>query len=250
MARHALTGAAGSWGARPGHATRAHQTTQGDQGACLHTIPAAGSPNIKGPARPPAQEVKKDYNAVRKAIADVLDADNYDDGSYGPVLVRLAWHASGTYDVKTATGGSDGATMRFAPEAEWGANAGLAVARQLLEPIKAKFPWISYADLWTLAGAVAIEEMGGGWRRHCRCAAAAALPETLEAPGPPAAAVLVVDPQPCCWKARHRTAPGALQRDPSQPPALPPPLPSPPLRPAHPLARWPQRQARRHALPA
>jgi catalase (peroxidase I) len=54
----------------------------------------------------------------------------------------------------------------------------LAVARDLLEPIKAKFPWISYADLWTLAGVVAIEEMGGkadtkggrvlqSWGLHC-----------------------------------------------------------------------------------
>lgn len=42
-----------------------------------------------------------------------------------------------------------------------GANAGLKVARDLLEPIKEKFPWISYADLWTLAGATALEEMGG-----------------------------------------------------------------------------------------
>jgi cytochrome c peroxidase len=59
------------------------------------------------------QQVKKDYNAVRKAIADILDVENYDDGSYGPVLVRLAWHASGTYDVKSGDGGSDGATMRY-----------------------------------------------------------------------------------------------------------------------------------------
>lgn len=51
--------------------------------------------------------------------------------------------------------------MRFSPESNWGANAGLGIARDLLEPIKKKFPWISYADLWTLAGAVAIEEMGG-----------------------------------------------------------------------------------------
>lgn len=49
----------------------------------------------------------------------------------------------------------------FAPENAWGANAGLSVARDLLEPVKAKYPWLSYADLWTLAGAVAIEEMGG-----------------------------------------------------------------------------------------
>lgn len=46
-------------------------------------------------------------------------------------------------------------------EGDYGANAGLKVARDLLEPIKEKFPWISYADLWTLAGATAVEEMGG-----------------------------------------------------------------------------------------
>ncbi len=46
-----------------------------------------------------------------------------------------------------------------------GANAGLKVARDLLEPIKEKFPWISYADLWTLAGVTAVEEMGGACPR-------------------------------------------------------------------------------------
>eukprot|EP00879_Flechtneria_rotunda_P006070 GHRR01006383.1.p1 GENE.GHRR01006383.1~~GHRR01006383.1.p1 ORF type:complete len:326 (+),score=106.95 GHRR01006383.1:365-1342(+) len=113
-----------------------------------------------GPALPQL-ESKRDYEAVRAAIESILDVEDYDDGSYGPVLVRLAWHASGTYDKQTNTGGSNGATMRFAPESEHGANAGLLVARNLLEPVKAKFPWISYADLWTLAGAVAIESMGG-----------------------------------------------------------------------------------------
>jgi hypothetical protein len=75
--------------------------------------------------------------------------------------VRLAWHASGTYDKASNTGGSNGATMRFPTEANDGANAGLDLARKILEPIKAKYPWITYADLWTLAGAVAIESMGG-----------------------------------------------------------------------------------------
>ena len=51
--------------------------------------------------------------------------------------------------------------MRFAPESEWGANAGLHVARNLLEPVKRQYPGITYADLWTLAGVVAVEEMGG-----------------------------------------------------------------------------------------
>ena len=102
-----------------------------------------------------------DYAAVRAAIASRLDADDYDDGSYGPVLVRLAWHCAGTFDKATGTGGSNGATMRFDPEAGHGANAGLGVARAFLEPVKKAHPWISYADLYTLAGVVAVEEMGG-----------------------------------------------------------------------------------------
>ncbi|KAL2919103.1 heme peroxidase [Polyrhizophydium stewartii] len=101
------------------------------------------------------------YQEVYNAIAEALDNSDYDDGSYGPVLVRLAWHAAGTYDKNTGTGGSNGATMRFNPESAHGANAGLSVARDLLEPIKKRFPQISYSDLWSLAGVVAIQEMGG-----------------------------------------------------------------------------------------
>ncbi|KAG8803001.1 heme peroxidase [Serendipita sp. 405] len=105
---------------------------------------------------------KDDYQKVYNAIADLLDeAGDYDDGSYGPVLVRLAWHASGTYDKETKTGGSNYATMRFNPEALHGANAGLAVARGVLEPVKKKYSWISYGDLWTLAGVAAIQEASG-----------------------------------------------------------------------------------------
>jgi cytochrome c peroxidase len=100
-----------------------------------------------------------DYQKVYNDIADLLDNNDYDDGSYGPVLVRLAWHAAGTYDKDTKTGGSNGATMRFSPESQHGANAGLAVARDLLEPIKKKYPKITYSDLWSLAGVVAIQEM-------------------------------------------------------------------------------------------
>ncbi|KAI8924183.1 heme peroxidase [Entophlyctis helioformis] len=101
------------------------------------------------------------YDAVRADLKAIMPNKDWDDGSLGPVLVRLAWHASGTYDAKSKTGGSNGATMRFKPESNDGANAGLEHARQFLEPIKAKHPWISYADLWTLAGVVAIEAMGG-----------------------------------------------------------------------------------------
>lgn len=98
------------------------------------------------------------YDEVAKLLEE---KDEYDDGSYGPVLVRLAWHASGTFDKETGTGGSNGATMRFAPEGDHGANAGLKAARDFLEPVKEKFPWISYSDLWILSGVCAIQEMQG-----------------------------------------------------------------------------------------
>ncbi|KFH45785.1 Cytochrome c peroxidase-like protein [Hapsidospora chrysogenum ATCC 11550] len=117
--------------------------------------PSAASAKVINPT-------KEDYQRVYNEIAERLEEkDDYDDGSYGPVLLRLAWHASGTYDKETGTGGSNGATMRFAPEGDHGANAGLVAARDFLEPIKAKNPWISYSDLWILAGVCAIQEMQG-----------------------------------------------------------------------------------------
>ncbi|ORY76267.1 heme peroxidase [Leucosporidium creatinivorum] len=104
---------------------------------------------------------KGDFEAVRRDIASLLDAPDWDDGSYGPIVVRLAWHASGTYHVETGKGGSSGAGMRYEAEGGDPANAGLQHARVLLEPIKEKHPWITYSDLWTLAGVVAVKEMGG-----------------------------------------------------------------------------------------
>lgn len=102
-----------------------------------------------------------DYQAVRADIKAIVKNPSYDDGSIAPVLVRLAWHASGTYDKTTCTGGSDGATMRFEIESKDPANAGLVHARDFLLPVKEKHPWITHADLWTLAGVVGIEAMGG-----------------------------------------------------------------------------------------
>mmetsp|Transcript_5442 Transcript_5442/g.6638 ORF Transcript_5442/g.6638 Transcript_5442/m.6638 type:complete len:239 (-) Transcript_5442:20-736(-) len=75
--------------------------------------------------------------------------------------MRLAWHASGTYDAKSKTGGSNGATMRFKPESTDGANAGLDIMRDIVAPIKEKFPDVSLADIWTYAGKMSIEESGG-----------------------------------------------------------------------------------------
>lgn len=103
--------------------------------------------------------------------------------SQGPTLVRLAWHSSGTYDRMSNTGGSYKGTIRFKEELAHGANAGLAKAVAKLEPLKDKYPCmppfrrpirrpaaasspsdcadVSYADLYTLAGAVTIEVLGG-----------------------------------------------------------------------------------------
>lgn len=117
----------------------------------------------KSPAPPKSfTPTASDYQNVYDAVAQrLIDEDDYDDGSYGPVVLRLGWHASGTYDKETGTGGSNGATMRFAPESEHGANSGLKAARDFLDPIKEQFPWISYSDLWTLSAACAVQEMGG-----------------------------------------------------------------------------------------
>jgi len=101
------------------------------------------------------------FDAVRKDILGIMKQPEYDDGSAAPVLLRLAWHASGTYDQETKTGGSQGAGMRYEAEGGDPANAGLQHARVFLEPVKEKHPWITYSDLWTLAGVVAIKHMGG-----------------------------------------------------------------------------------------
>ncbi|KAJ3671648.1 hypothetical protein LUZ60_007727 [Juncus effusus] len=81
-----------------------------------------------------------------------------------PILVRLGWHDSGTYD-KTISewpqrGGANG-SLRFEIELKHGANAGLVNALNLIQPIKDKYPGITYADLFQLASATAIEEAGG-----------------------------------------------------------------------------------------
>ena len=112
-----------------------------------------------GDAKPAGKAPVPAYAAkVATAVESLID----DDDNRGPLLVRLAWHSSGTYAKGgSPAGGSDGARMRFSPEAKDGANAGLEKARALLEPIKKAHPDISYADLYTYAGAVAIEHMGG-----------------------------------------------------------------------------------------
>lgn len=125
---------------------------------------AAGAAGAAAQAAKPSGDkapTLEDYQKVYNRIAESLEDSEFDDGSYAPVVLRLSWHSSGTYDTKTKTGGSNGATMRFKKEASYEANAGLQNARKFLEPFKEEFPWISYSDLWTLAGVCATQEMGG-----------------------------------------------------------------------------------------
>lgn len=89
----------------------------------------------------PKLPVKKviDYNAIRSEISDILEQEGWDGYSHiGPVLVRLAWHASGTYAQIDKSGGACGSTMRFGKELNDPANAGLVHAQKFLESIKKK----------------------------------------------------------------------------------------------------------------
>ena len=78
-------------------------------------------------------------------IAEVDSTIVSDKGNYCPIVIRNAWHASGTFDKADSTGGSDGATMRFEPELSDRANVGLTIVHDLLAPIKEKFPDVSLA---------------------------------------------------------------------------------------------------------
>lgn len=117
----------------------------------------------------PAGKTFTDYQQLYNGIAKKLKKDDHVDqgsGRYG-LLTRLAWHASGTYDEKTNTGGSYAGTMIYAPEASDFENSGLEVGRDFLVEFKYEYPWVSRGDLWTLGGVVAVQESGGpriNWR--------------------------------------------------------------------------------------
>jgi len=78
-----------------------------------------------------------------------------------PLLVRLSWHDAGTFDAASGTGGPRACMMFEGGEAAHDANAGLGVARNLLAPLKEKYPDVSSADFWSLSAICAIQVMGG-----------------------------------------------------------------------------------------
>lgn len=105
------------------------------------------------------EDYQRVYNQIAKKIIEV-DTDP-EEGSYGPALVRLAWHSSGTYDKNKNEGGSYKGTMQYKTEASHGANNGLDRARDFLESILEQNKWLSHGDLFTLSGVVGVQEMGG-----------------------------------------------------------------------------------------
>ena len=106
-----------------------------------------------------------DYEALKADITAVLtDSQDWwpaDFGHYGGLMIRLTWHAAGTYRVGDGRGGGGTGAQRFAPLNSWPDNANLDRARRLLWPVKQKHGRaISWADLLILAGNVALESMG------------------------------------------------------------------------------------------
>jgi len=106
-----------------------------------------------------------DVDALERDVREIMTQSQdwwpADYGHYGPLFIRMSWHAAGTYRIADGRGGGGSGAQRFAPLNSWPDNANLDKARRLLWPVKQKYGLaISWADLLVLAGNVALESMG------------------------------------------------------------------------------------------
>jgi catalase-peroxidase len=113
-----------------------------------------------------AQQFKSlDLDALKRDVFEVMTTSQdwwpADYGHYGPLFIRMSWHAAGTYRIADGRGGGGQGAQRFAPLNSWPDNASLDKARRLLWPVKQKYGQkISWADLLVFAGNCALESMG------------------------------------------------------------------------------------------
>ncbi|WP_407835808.1 catalase/peroxidase HPI [Streptomyces sp. DSM 116496] len=112
-----------------------------------------------------AEFASLDVDALKQDVFEVMTASQEwwpaDYGHYGPLFIRMSWHAAGTYRIADGRGGGGSGAQRFAPLNSWPDNASLDKARRLLWPVKQKYGrQISWADLLVFAGNCAIESMG------------------------------------------------------------------------------------------
>ncbi|WP_258054672.1 catalase/peroxidase HPI [Streptomyces sp. Ru71] len=106
-----------------------------------------------------------DVEALKRDVFEVMTTSQdwwpADYGHYGPLFIRMSWHAAGTYRIADGRGGGGSGAQRFAPLNSWPDNASLDKARRLLWPVKQKYGRkISWADLLVFAGNCAMESMG------------------------------------------------------------------------------------------